>query len=166
MCLALYIGADKELPIIAYPEFPRSVVTSPEWPKVAQRFHTRELDKKSQIVCEHFFTPYVLSAGSYEGCSCGFNYGREYQDQEMDNDHLLAANESLADLLSYILNNSVKELYACWFGDEELPQESEREVAVNDLLSPLFVFKEKELLHIIVSPKPEFNTNGPKRRAG
>ena len=101
------------------------------------------------IVRAHFSTPHVLFAASYEGCSCGFNYGRgdnsEYEDDE---EQLLAARESVAELVRYVREHRVKELYACWFNDEALPQESERWVTVDDLSSPTFVFIQKQLLRI------------------
>lgn len=157
MCLALYIGSEKELPLISYPDYPQSVIYLPEWPMVAQRFHIEALGEKNQKVRAHFSTPYVVLAGSYEKCSCGFNYGREYPDYEDDKDHLLVARESVVELVSYIRNNNVKEIYSCWFDDEALPQESERTVMVEELLSSTFVFKQKELLHIAKLSNPVFN---------
>ena len=78
--------------------------------------------------------PSILFAGSYEGCSCGFNYGREYPESEDEEDHLLAARESVAELVRYVRENQVKQLYACWFDDEALPNESTRTVTIDDRL--------------------------------
>ena len=159
MCLALYIGSEKVLPLISYPDYPQSVICSPEWPTVAQRFHTQALGEKNQKVRAHFSTSYVVLAGSYERCSCGFNYGREYPDDEDDKDHLLVARESVEELVNYVRKNNVTEIYSCMFNEEALPKESERTVMVEELLSSTFVFKQKELLHITKSPNPVFNTD-------
>ena len=148
MCLALYIGSEKVLPLISYPDYPQSVIYSREWPTVAQRFHIEALGEKNQKVRAHFSTSHVVLAGSYERCSCGFNYGREYPDDVVDKDHLLGARESVVELVSYVLRNNVTEIYSCWFDDEALPKDSERTVMVEELLSSTFVFKQRELLHI------------------
>jgi hypothetical protein len=146
MCLALYIGSEQVLPLIPYPDYPQSVFSLPEWPNMAQRFHTAALNEKQEIVQKHFSMPNIVFAGSYEGCSCGFNYGREYPDDENDEIHLCAARESITELITYIRNNRVKEIYACWFDDEGLSQQTQRTVAIEELSSPAFVFKKKELL--------------------
>jgi len=159
MCLALYIGSEKVLPLISYPDYPQSVICSPDWPTVAQRFHIEALGEKNQKVRAHFSTSYVVLAGSYERCSCGFNYGKEYSDYEDDKDHLLVARESVEELVNYVRKNNVTEIYSCWFDDEALPKESERTVTVGELLSSTFVFKQKELLHITKSSNPVFNTD-------
>ena len=151
MCLALYIGSEKVLPLISYPDYPQSVICSPDWPTVAQRFHIEALGEKNQKVRAHFSTSYVVLAGSYERCSCGFNYGKEYSDYEDDKDHLLVARESVEELVNYVRKNNVTEIYSCTLDNEALPKESERTVMVEELLSSTFVFKQKELLHITMS---------------
>ncbi len=166
MCLALYIASEKALPLIEYPNYPQSVFTLPEWPDMAQRFHISTLKENQEIVRKHFSIPNVVFAGSYEGCSCGFNYGREYPDYEDDKEHLNAARESVGQLVTYIRNNEIKELYACWFDDESLSQVAERTVTIEELSSPTFVFNQKELLRVVMPPNPAFNTDAPKRRAG
>lgn len=108
MCLALYIASEKALPLIEYPNYPQSVFTLPEWPGMAQRFHISTLKENQEIVRKHFSMPNVVFAGSYEGCSCGFNYGREYPDYEDDKEHLNAARESVGELVTYIRHNEVK----------------------------------------------------------
>ena len=148
MCLALYIGSTRTLPLIPYPDYPRSALASAEWPQMAQRFCTAELAEEEQVVRRHFSMPIVVLAGSYEGCSCGFNYGRQYPGYENEKEDLRAAQESVSALVAYIRDNQVRELYACWFGDESLPHETERRVTIAELSSATFFFREKELLHV------------------
>ena len=153
MCLALYIAAENDLPLFASAPSQKPVTTSAVRSRRPDRFHTELLREEQQIVRSHFSVPTVLFAGSYEGCSCGFNYGRgddpEYDDDE---EQLLAARESVAELVRYVRENSVKELYACCFDDEALPRESERWVAVDDLSSPTFQFIKRQLLRIVAPP--------------
>jgi len=148
MCLALYIGSTRTLPVIPCPDYPRSVFLSTAWPEMAQRFSTSELAEEQQVVRKHFSLPNVIFAGSYEGCSCGFNYGRQYPDNQDDKDHLRAARESVVALVEYVRDNEVMELYACWFGDESLPHVTERAVSIEELSSATFFFRDKELLHV------------------
>ncbi len=148
MCLAIYLCSKKKLPIITYPDYPKAIVQSPEWPAIAQRFYTMGLTDTDQVVRKHFSSQYIVYAGSYEGCSCGFNYGREYPDYEDSHDDLLAAEESRIELLTYIRKNDVIELYSCWEGDQALPKELERTIKNLELQLPTFVFREKELLHL------------------
>lgn len=96
----------------------------------------------------HFSHPHVLYAGSYEGCGCGFNYGREYPEAEDDAENLIAARESAAELVRYVREARVLELYSCWFDDEAKPTAHQRTVTPETLASPDFIFGEQELLRI------------------
>ncbi len=148
MCMALYIASDRPLPLTKQPEYPKDCTSSPTWPREAQRFHTATLQEKQEAVRFHFGYPHVLYAGSYEGCGCGFNYGREYPEAEDDAEHLTAARESVAELVRYVRDSGVREIYSCWFDDEGKPTARERTVAPEALASPDFVFGEQELLRI------------------
>jgi hypothetical protein len=61
MCLVLYLGSEKRLPIIPY---------NPEQPA----FNTKELDEQEKPVLKHFSMPQVLYVGSNEGCGCSFRH--------------------------------------------------------------------------------------------
>ncbi|MAT97194.1 MAG: hypothetical protein CL608_08630 [Anaerolineaceae bacterium] len=157
MCLALYIGSAKELPEIKYGEVSKEVFQSPEWPAVAQRFTVSALNEGQEVVRKHFSVPFVSFAGSYEGCSCGFNYGREYPEYDDDKEHQRAAQESIVELVRYIRDHEVEEIYACWFDDESLPLETIRKASLDDLSSPTFMFKQKGLIKLTMPPN-----NAPK----
>ena len=64
MCLALYLAASQELPVIA-------------WDKANPAFHVIRLPKNAEGVRKHFHSEYVYYAGSAQGCSCAFNYEHE-----------------------------------------------------------------------------------------
>jgi hypothetical protein len=99
-------------------------------------------------VRSHFSHPHVLYAGSYEGCGCGFNYGRQYPEAEDDTEHLRAARESVTELVRYVRDSRVREIYCCWFDDESKPMVQQRTVKSELLASPDLVFGERELLVI------------------
>jgi GGDEF domain-containing protein len=82
--MALYIASDTPLPLIQQREISKDAMSSPTWPREAQRFHTAQLRPEQDAVRSHFSLSHVLYAGSYEGCGCGFNFGREYPDAEGD----------------------------------------------------------------------------------
>lgn len=148
MCLALHIASDQPLPLIAQREITEDQWSSPTWPREAQRFHTAQLRPAQEVVRSHFRVPHVLYAGSYEGCGCGFNFGRQYPGLENDEDHLTASRESVAELARCVREARVREIYACWFGDESEPTADERVLTPEALASPEFFFREQELLRI------------------
>ncbi|MEO8376103.1 MAG: hypothetical protein ABI579_00400 [Candidatus Sumerlaeota bacterium] len=146
--MAFYIASDRPLPLTKQPVYEKDCISSPTWPRDAQRFHTAALRQEQETVRSHFNCPHVLYAGSYEGCGCGFNYGREYPGEENDPEHRRAANESVSELLRYVRNFGVREIYICWFGDESKPTLRERSVTLQELASPEYVFEDRELLRI------------------
>jgi hypothetical protein len=146
--MALYIASDIPLPVIQQHETSKDAIESPSWPLEAQRFHTRTLSPEQEAVRSHFSHTQVLYAGSYEGCGCGFNFGREYPDDETDEGHLTAARESLVELVRYVRESRVQEIYSCWFDDEAQPTVHQRTITPEVLASPDFVFQQQELLRI------------------
>jgi len=136
------------LPVTKQPEYRKDAVSSPTWPREAQRFYTATLNTTQEAVRSHFSYPQVLYAGSYEGCGCGFNYGREYPEAEDDAEHLTAARESVAELVRYVRASRVQEIYSCWSDDEAKPTVHQRTVTPEMLASPDFIFREQELLRI------------------
>jgi len=146
--MALYIASDQKLPVVKQREYPEDVMSSPTWPREAQRFHTAELRPEQEPVRSHFGCEQVLYAGSYEGCGCGFNFGRDYPNIEDDAEHLTAARESVAELVRYVCASRVREIYSCWFDDEAKPTVDERTVTPEALAAQDFFFREQELLRI------------------
>jgi hypothetical protein len=148
MCMALYLASDRPLRLTKQPEYPNDGTSLPTWPREAQRFQTATLQPKQEAVRSHFSHPHVLYAGSYEGCGCGFNYGREYPEAQDEAEHLTAARESIAELVRYVRESGVREIYRCWFDEEAKPTVRQRTVTPETLSSPDFVFGEQELLRI------------------
>jgi hypothetical protein len=93
MCLALYLAASQELPVIP-------------WDKTNPGFHVIRLPKEAESVRKHFRSDYVYYAGSTQGCSCAFNYEHE--------------SDSIVELRNYLRNalicvNEV-EMFSCQAG--------------------------------------------------
>lgn len=154
MCIALYIASDRPLPLTPQPVSVAEGTSSPTWPQEAQRFHTATLQPAQEAVRSHFNHPHVLYVGSYEGCGCGFNYGRECPDVEVDAAHLTAARESVAELVRYVQYSGVREIYSCQFDDEAKPVTRRRTVTLQLLASPDFVFGDRELLTVFQPTSP------------
>ena len=95
MCLALYLAASQELPVIP-------------WDETNRAFHVIRLPKGAEAVRKHFRSDYVYYAGSAQGCSCAFNYEHEY--------------DSIVELRNYLRNALIcvdeVELFACQTGSE------------------------------------------------
>jgi hypothetical protein len=133
--MALYIASDRPLPLT---------------PPVGegQHFRTAELKPDQEVVRSHFSNPHVLYAGSYEGCGCGFNYGREHPEREDYPEHLASAKKSVAELVRYVHESGVREIYCCWFGDESEPTAHKRTVTPAILGTQDFFFRKRELLTV------------------
>ncbi len=95
MCLALYLAAAQELPVIP-------------WDDTNPAFHVIRLPKSAEAVRKHFRSDYVYYAGSLQGCSCAFNYEHEY--------------DSIIELRNYLRNALIcvdeVEMFACQTGGE------------------------------------------------
>jgi len=139
MCLAVFIAADHPLPLLPWHD------TKPD-------FHVIALSDREKPVKKLLSSPHVRYAGSYEGCGCAFNVGREYPDYEYEKDELKSAEDSRRKLYEYILLNGIREMYSCNDGDNEKPIESKSEISAEDILDKTFVFKEGELITIRKTP--------------
>lgn len=137
MCMVLYLGSEKTLPIIPY---------NPEQPE----FNTKELDEHERLVMQHFSLPQVIYVGSNEGCGCSFRHalydkGKWSYVVWEEGDEAIATQVDHQKLVDYIKTSSVEkvEIYACWDGDYALPAEHDEEIAAEDILKPDFFFKER-----------------------
>ena len=125
MCLALYLAASQELPVIA-------------WDDTNQAFHVIHLPKSAEGVRKHFRSDYVYYAGSEQGCSCAFNYEHEY-------DSILELKTYLRNALTYV--NEV-EVFACHVGAEEHETQHAQIISPEGIALPEFYFKDGQYLAI------------------
>jgi hypothetical protein len=127
MCLALYLAASQELPIIA-------------WDKENPAFHVIRLPKEADAVRKHFHSQFVYYAGSAQGCSCAFNYEHE--------------SDSIVDLRNYLKNalicvNEV-EMFSCQTGSEDQETKHRLQTSPEGIAFAEFLFKDGQ--HVIVTP--------------
>jgi hypothetical protein len=78
MCMVVYIGSD--VPLRTWP-----------FDAAKPRFYVTEVLAHDSAVKRHFSNPHIYYAGAFEGCGCGFQYGREYPEMEDDREQLAAA---------------------------------------------------------------------------
>ena len=125
MCLALYLAAAQELPVIP-------------WDESNPAFHVIHLPKNAEGVRRHFRSDYVYYAGSDQGCSCAFNYEHEY--------------DSILELRRYLRNalicvNEV-EMFACQIGTEEQDKQHNLTTTPDGIALAEFIFKDGQYLVI------------------
>ena len=147
MCHYLYIGSDCPLPFFKSDEKEPLLSITP-------------LSEEEQPVLQHFSKKYVVYAGAYEGCSCGFNY--DFSDVE---DNSTRQEEELKKscvvlLLQYIKKQLLEarslEVYNCWAGElNEKPQARRTIDLANMQLGSAFWFEEKELVTFTDSSCPK-----------
>jgi hypothetical protein len=125
MCLALYLAASQELPVIA-------------WDEAKPAFHVIRLPRNADGVRKHFRSDYVYYAGSQQGCSCAFNYEHEY--------------DSIVELKNYLRNALIcvdqVEMFACQAGTEEQKKQHAVVASPEGIALAEFFFKDGQ--HLII----------------
>jgi hypothetical protein len=125
MCLAIYLAASQELPIIP-------------WDDANPAFHVVHVPKSAEGVRKHFRHDYVYYAGSEQGCSCAFNYEHDY--------------ESILELRNYLRNAVIGvkevEVFACQAGAEELEPQHALTTSADGIALASFFFKDGQYLVI------------------
>lgn len=134
--MVVYIAARAELPLVAFR-------------KEAPGFNVTELSDHEMAVGRHFSLRHIRQAGSHTSCGCGFNEGRQYpevyDDAEAERRDAL---RSSAELVKYIREHQVEEVYSCWSGDEGEAKVFDREVAPEEFLEDGFFFREREYFRL------------------
>ena len=135
----VYLAADNPLPLI-------------EWQENITPFCVTELSENEQIVKKQFTKPFIVYAGSFEGCSCGFSYDDEPCEDEDDTRRDTLARESVKQLSEY-LSNVVKkgsvEIFACWDGDQSVEPEVRIVVTPSYFSGNEFAFGEKQFIEVV-----------------
>jgi hypothetical protein len=139
MCLALYLAASQELPVI-------------EWDGANPAFHVIHLPKSAEGVRKHFRSEYVYYAGSQQGCSCAFNYEHEY--------------DSIVELRNYLRNalicmNEV-EMFACQTGAEERDTQHAVVASPEGIALAEFFFKDAQYVVVRTGKDAERVTEAEK----
>lgn len=150
MCLVLYIGSDADCPLLEPQDFSKIERDDPSWPSKVVPFCVQEIKGNDKAVAKHFDTRLVRNAGSFEGCGCGFNasYVPEWDEPAEEDDHFLAGRKSRELLRGYVEKHQIRQIYACWSGDEGLDAESHLDITPDQLTHPNFQIPERALLRI------------------
>ena len=152
MCIAVYIGADRELPLDN--EVNGGYTT----------FHV-EIARRTTAKFQNILAmPYIYYAGSFEGCGCGFQYmSRDQLEQELartndPEDYELIENEwfqqqKSVELLSKYLAKAVINgpvyVYITWEGEEGLPLHYQQTVTPDYFGGECFKIEEHGLLTVV-----------------
>jgi hypothetical protein len=115
-----------------------------------------ELPADRAAVAAHFATRVVRYAGSFEGCGCGYNSCFKHPWEPPTDPGTLerAGKESRRLLREYAEKHGVRQIYACWNGDEALAPESRTQIAPPALEDPTFPFTERVMLEIVPGERP------------
>lgn len=144
MCYMLYIASDKALPVI-------------EWKDNESVFFTRHLDDHEKLLS--FSLPYIIYAGSYEGCGCGFKDTYIAVDPDDLNDvedpEVIAFRkkslQALYDYLNHALNNNSRlEIFLCWDGEQGESPQNVKILHLQDFLNSTLPIDSLELAKIIL----------------
>ena len=105
------------------------------WPfsKEKPGFYVAEVELRYASVKQQFSKPFVDSVGAYEGCGCGFQYGREAVERGNDPIQLAAANQCREAIAAYVqealLRSRRWKSTPAGGGDEKHPANSRRAIA-------------------------------------
>ena len=142
MCHAVYLASSKKLP-------------TSKWIEDVTFFSIEEERKENPVYKKFSFTN-VYYCNSHSGCSCGFSYDYNDQDDEEDKKQNDWGKQSVFELFDFLKSNIQSagslELYMCWEGDEDDKVESRNEVDLSSFqLGSSFEFKEKEFITVFCS---------------
>ena len=146
MCFMLFAGTDKALPLR-------------EWSKAAPDIWVRSLVADEAQIKIHFQKPVVQYVGSTASCGCDFPHwilfngevptdgfdGRE-QDQKEDN----CENARRLAKLLHESGEPTLELYGVWDGNWSKPPIAVKEITLEDIISPTFLFGEQVFYRVKV----------------
>ena len=138
MCLAVYLAADEEPPLVP-------------WDETHPGFHVVALaGEPDESARRQFSKRYVVYLGSHEGCGCGFDYGQDPEAVEPEEDE--ASRRSVSALVDYLkpllARLGTLELFSCWEGDQGVEPLSRRCITLSAIGGDSFCFQQKELLHL------------------
>ena len=143
MCMAYYIAADSEIPLLP-------------WDETSPGLFVQELQPALDAsVAEHFSKACIRYVGSHEGCGCGFRCGEDWfddEDEEQDEDaskDTAARQKDHEQLRDYLVEHCTGqqhvEIYGCWEGDWQEKPLGKVQLRVDEIAGRRFCFLEKYL---------------------
>jgi len=133
LCLALFIGSKKRLPLTA-------------WDEKNPHVFLTGLEEKDRSAGGHFTLPHTYYAGSHLYCGCGFSKEGETGEELRRVERSFS---ELADILRRALHRGGEvEIYPVWEGEQEKPVEGRQKITLADLTRKDFKFRERWLYAI------------------
>ena len=130
MCLAIYIGSDKELPCS-------------KWDAKNPAFFVEDImDSNHDGVEIQFDKKFIYYAGSYQGCGCGFYYQDYDVGYEQDPEEIEKSKADVEKLIQYLedaLADNTIQLFACWEGMQKNKPDFKGTIKPRDLMNSEFL---------------------------
>lgn len=134
MCASIYIGSEKELPIIP-------------WSSENPGFYLSKLSDENvvEMVSPILNSNYYYDVGSFMGCSCGFIFGDWSKETNDNHEQRISNTQDFRDYLrKYLTNNTIKLFCTYW---EVFPENYPVTIfAVTSPISNQFDFLEDTIL--------------------
>jgi hypothetical protein len=122
MCLAVYIGTNKELELGTF-----------EAGQTEIYFEKLSEDEESALRPK-FSKKNIYYAGSSSGCSCDFGFDSEdFDDAELVSEEDKKSPQKLIDFLTEMTVQENIEFYCCWEGDWNLPTENTQVIDIREI---------------------------------
>ncbi len=165
MCFVLYV-ASKSKPVLI------------PWDDKAPSFNSEEISQTQKHALEkRFRNPSITYVGTDYGCGCNFRYipleatgqplADEFYSRAVEAQEKTQPNhQNLQNYLrTQFSDEDFIELYGCWDGDEDLPEEFALEIPLEQVGDPGFCFKERGYYFIRVNKQPQ-STSPPNPKTG
>ncbi|QKE63533.1 hypothetical protein HNE05_09235 [Aquipseudomonas campi] len=128
MCFAVYLASDVPPPLV-------------RWIETEPRFNAVSITANKKLIKKQFLHPYIVYAGSHEGCGCGF-----VKDGETGDDLALVQTnyDALVLYLSEQMATGAKiEIFSCWEGEQGAAPETKEKITLDKLGTKEFEFQIK-----------------------
>jgi hypothetical protein len=134
MCLNIFIGSEKELPVVP-------------WNEENPGFCLDKLsdEKFIEIIAPILNSNYYYDVGSFMGCSCGFSFGKWSKETNDNHEQRIANIQEFKEYLSKYLTDNIIKLFCTYW--ESFPEIYPiMTFMVSSLISDEFDFEEDVIL--------------------
>lgn len=138
MCLAVYIGTNKELELGTFVAGQTEI------------FFEKLSEDEESALRPKFSKKNIYYAGSSSGCSCDFGFDcDDFNDAELVSEDDKKSPQKLIDFLTEMTIQENIEFYCCWEGDWNLPIENRKEIDICNISldKNYFGLQEKEFIN-------------------
>jgi len=147
----LYLGSNSPLTKIEPEIWSNINRENNEWISAVKPLSIQDVNDANNGILSKFIERYIVYAGSFEGCGCGFNaciYDKDNNDDEEEVMRALASIRSRKALHDYILAHNVSSVYGCWVDDEDKCSNGKMLIVPETILDRYFEFPERVMMTI------------------